>query len=449
MSPDAARAAARRAVGNLTIVRHDARDASRWRWVEHLRHDLWYAARGLRRDRMLSMFIVLTLAIGLGATSAVVSLADRLFLRPPARVVQPDAIRRLYLRTRWTVGSVLTVERGTEYAAFAAIDSAIAPRARAAGYVAPDTTVLRAGRTTALVNDSYVTGNYFALLGVHPFTGRLIAPSDDRMGDAANSRVAVLSYATWKQLFGGDTGIVGRTVTLAHQPYVIIGVAEPNFAGVDVDRADVWMPIASRATERLTIPWYENWRTSRDVTALLRPRPGTSDAWLAAVATAVYRRGAVAHEKIEPDSTAEVLTGPILASLGPGDASSGADHHRTIAGRDGRRAADGMRQRRQPAARARDQAPPRGRDPAGAGHPEASARSATHVRESPPVGHGGSRRAPRGGVGRRRAAGGVAAVRPLGARAAARSPVAWLRDSAHRVGGRCGGIGAGRSRQSS
>src|SRR4051812_44144771 len=109
------------------------------RWIDALRQDLTYTARGLRRDLRFSAMVVATLSLGIGASAALFSLADRMFFREPVGVVKPDELRRIYARTNWTIGSVTEVTDVVGYAQFDAVRSALAGRVELAAYTPPDT----------------------------------------------------------------------------------------------------------------------------------------------------------------------------------------------------------------------------------------------------------------------------------------------------------------------
>ncbi len=320
MSEEDARAAARRAMGNLLAVRERAREAYGWTWLDHVVQDLRSAVRALLRDRAVSGFVIITLALGLGATAAVFSLADRLFVEPPAGVVDPGGVRRLYLRTNLTLGGVTAMQRGFVYAAAAAIDSALAPRARTAEYVPPGQFSGYPLVPTGSVNLSYASADYFSVLGVRPFLGRFFDPSETRLGRSADALVAVLSYGYWQRRFGDDRTVLGRVVTLADRAYTVIGVAQRGFSGTDLDATDVWVPLAGLPGGTIGgVPWYRYWRFySVGFSVLVRPQRDVRSGWIAAVATAVYRRGErAAMEGLDPDTTGAVLTGPLLEALGP------------------------------------------------------------------------------------------------------------------------------------
>ena len=102
--------------------------------LDNLRQDVAFSIRGLRRSPGLAITCVVTIALGVGANGAMFSLADRLFARPPAGVVDPASLRRLYARTTWTIGEVPEIRSGFPYRVFGLLDSALTPRVRLAGW---------------------------------------------------------------------------------------------------------------------------------------------------------------------------------------------------------------------------------------------------------------------------------------------------------------------------
>ena len=100
---------------------------------------------------------------------------------------------------------------------------------------------VRVDEDVNLLMGETVTGNYFQFLGLRPVLGRLLAPEDDRPGAA---RVAVISSGLWERAFGGDPGVLGRSLRIRSQPYLVVGVAPPGFAGmVPILGADLWTPM--------------------------------------------------------------------------------------------------------------------------------------------------------------------------------------------------------------
>ncbi|MDQ6830978.1 MAG: ADOP family duplicated permease [Gemmatimonadota bacterium] len=272
--------------------------------------------RSVRRAPLLSLTIATTLALGVGASAATFSLVDRLLLRNPAVVTHPAQLRRLYLRSNWSVGGVTVIRPAFFYPSFRALSSALESRAQLAAYTAPDSVLLRQGDEIHAVRASYVSANFLPLLGARAARGRAFSDAEDRMGNGA--LVTVISDALWRARFGADPSVLGRTIDLAHQSYTVIGIAPANFTGVDLDATEAWLPLATFVAPMLGEKhWWQSWRRSPQVRIIGRVANGTMDGWLSSVATAALRAGERDNVDRGADTTATVLVGPILESLGP------------------------------------------------------------------------------------------------------------------------------------
>ncbi|MGE0438860.1 MAG: ABC transporter permease [Gemmatimonadales bacterium] len=229
MTPEAARAAALEAFGDRPAieaqVRHIHRDTRsdrrRREWFGELRHDLRVAVRMLRRSPGFAIAALLTLALGIGANTAIFSVLRSVVLRPlpypaPAELVQVWADHTALGRAEpeWLTPPDF-VDQQRDNRTFAAM-------AAYQGW-GPDLTGI--GDPVSL-NGLMVSGDYFAILGATAALGRLIVPGDDVPGAPP---VVVLSHGLWQQRFGGDPGVVGRTITLSGAPWTVVGVLSPGF----------------------------------------------------------------------------------------------------------------------------------------------------------------------------------------------------------------------------
>jgi predicted permease len=203
--------------------------------VETLIQDVRYAIRLLRRSPVFTLTAALSLAIGIGANTTIFSVASALLLRPlpglsePARLVDVGRTRRGQgfdttsypnyrdLRERTTTMSGVYAYRGE-----------------------PEAMALAGPDGAESVYAEGVTGNYFNVLGTRAAAGRMFTDADDEPG---RGDVAVISYELWQRRFGGNTGIVGQTVTLSGQPYMVVGIAPDGFQGTTLLRSDLWLPL--------------------------------------------------------------------------------------------------------------------------------------------------------------------------------------------------------------
>jgi hypothetical protein len=232
-SPDEARRMARRDLGNVALTQEDTRAAWGWMSLEHLLQDLRYALRGLRKDAAFTATAVLSLALGIGANTAIFTLIDALLLR--------------WLPVRDPQGLVqLQYQSGGPPSFSYAITKGLAERkdifAGLGGFSSWSFNVGTPGTATR-VPGALVTGEYYTTLGLNPAAGRLLAPEDDQPGAAL---VAVLSHGYWERQFAREPDAIGRTILVNGVPVKIIGVSPPAFVGANVGSvADITMAVAA------------------------------------------------------------------------------------------------------------------------------------------------------------------------------------------------------------
>ncbi len=206
--------------------------------MERLAEDLGYALRKLRRAPVFAVAAILSVAVGIGANSAIFSVANALLLRA-SPITDPDRVVDLH-STFSTDDGFHTFshpnyldyrERSTTLADLAAFDHAMLS--------------LNAGEAPELVFGALVSHNYFGVLGIEPVRGRFFTPEEGAAAGAAAHPVAVIGEGIWRTRFGGDSGILGREVLLNGVPLVIIGVAPQYFTSPRAFVApDVWVPVA-------------------------------------------------------------------------------------------------------------------------------------------------------------------------------------------------------------
>jgi predicted permease len=203
-----------------------------------------YAVRGLARSPVFTLVAVLSIAIGSGATTGIVTLFDALLLRPPPGVGHAE---RLVTVGRTQDG------RGFDnfsYQTFVAYRTARSLSGLAALEVEPQAASLAGPDGGEPIHLSAVSGNLFDVLKARPALGRFFAPDED--GAPGVNPVAVLSYAFWVRRFGADASIVGRPLVLNGSPFTVVGVAAKGFQGPFALAPDLWVPLAART--RLGMP---------------------------------------------------------------------------------------------------------------------------------------------------------------------------------------------------
>ena len=260
MDPAAARAQALRQFGDWDLVRSEMLDidyqqektVKRANYITELRQDTAYALRSLRGNLGFALVVVLSLAIGIGANTAIFTLIDALLLRP---LPVPNAAELVIIGDPARVNSVSDGSPRTDLFSFPVYDAMRKDPQLLIGLAAAG----RTGRLDLIIDDGksassgrapepeqargrLVSGNYFAILGVPAFIGRPITVEDDRV--ANGSAVVVLSHAYWMRRFGADRNVIGRSITINRTPFTIIGVAPAGFHGEVVGRmSDLWMPL--------------------------------------------------------------------------------------------------------------------------------------------------------------------------------------------------------------
>jgi putative ABC transport system permease protein len=218
--------------GGVDQVKEDCRDARGTRWIDDAVQDVRYGCRILAGSRMFTLVAVLSLALGIGANTAIFSLVNSLLLRTlPVREPQ-----RLVLLEggSWT-NPIWEQVRDRQRAIFAG--------AFAWGHERFD---MGRGGEAQSVQGLWASGGLFEVLGVPAVLGRTLTAADDRRGGGSDGFVAVISYRFWQSRYGGAADVLGRTIDLNRIPFTIVGVAPPDFFGPEPGIAfDVAVPIAA------------------------------------------------------------------------------------------------------------------------------------------------------------------------------------------------------------
>jgi putative ABC transport system permease protein len=238
-SPIEAARAARLELGGIEAVKHDVRRAGWESAVESFLRDVRYAARTLARQPGYTLIIVLALALGIGANSAIFTVVDAVLLRSlPFR--EPDRLVTIVGQKPAAGLTEMSVSPGNIQAWQEQARSLQA----VAGYTTASSTVT-GGVEPERLDGARVTANLFDLLGQRPLLGRTIGPDEASSG---NDRVLVLGHDLWQRRFGADSGVVGRSLTLDHETsYTIIGVMPPGARFPE--QAEFWIPLVTRTDD--------------------------------------------------------------------------------------------------------------------------------------------------------------------------------------------------------
>jgi putative ABC transport system permease protein len=241
LSSSAAYTQARKSFGNPLVLREASRDAWGWAWLEQIAQDLRYAIRMLRKSAGFTTVAALTLALGIGANTAIFSVVNAIYLSP---LPYPNA-DKIYVVSRI----------GNQYGGDSISPAIFAAwREQQAGAFEHLTLLRFAGDETLTgfgdpqqVPAMGISADFLAMLGVHPALGRDFTPEEGMIG---GPDVVMLGNSLWRSQFGSDPNVVGRSITLDDKPYTIIGVLPAGFEDptFSLPQAQLWFPVRIPAT---------------------------------------------------------------------------------------------------------------------------------------------------------------------------------------------------------
>jgi len=234
--------AARMEMGGAEVVKEKVRDASWETVVETIWADLRFGARLLRFNPVFAAAAILSLALGIGANTAIFQLLDAVRMRT-LPVKNPQELAHISIKKRQGLS-------GDFNGRFSELTNTLweGMRDQQAGFSSvfawgTNTFNLSPAGEVHNVQGLWVSGEYFETLGVEPAAGRLIHKADDRAGCAAG---AVISYPFWQHEYGGDPAVIGKSISINRQPFPIIGVTQEGFFGVEIGRYfDVALPLCA------------------------------------------------------------------------------------------------------------------------------------------------------------------------------------------------------------
>jgi len=251
-----------------------------------LLQDVRYAIRALVKAPGFTFIVVCTLALGIGANTAIFTLADQVLLRSlPVR----DPHRLVVLEPQGSNMGRVEGDRAFSYPMFQDLRNDVRAFDGVAARFPVAATMLHENRSERVLAE-LVSGNYFRVLGLAPALGRLVEAGDETV--QSGHPVVVLTHGFWTRRFGANPGVVGRTVRLDGFPMTVVGVAPPGFNGYEVGSpADVFVPLMMRAEMIPTDPRDALFdRRTMWLNIVARLRSGVSAAEAQAAATVVYRR---------------------------------------------------------------------------------------------------------------------------------------------------------------
>ena len=266
--------------------------------MDALIQDVRYALRALRKSPGFTGVVVLTLALGIGANTAIFTLMDQVLLRmlpvkDPQELVlldDPGAFQGFFFGDQ-TLSHPMYRDIRDQNDAFV-------------GVIGRFPTSLHSSHrgSTERVSAELVSGNYFAVLGVVPTLGRAFTEDDDR--NPGGHPVVMLSHGYWKRRFGADPKVVGQTLLLNAHPMTVVGIAPPGFNGVEVGAApDVFVPLMMKAQMTPTWDHLDN-RQSRWLNVLARLKPGLPAERAEASLNVLYHQLILEELKLRPNASA-------------------------------------------------------------------------------------------------------------------------------------------------
>src|SRR5216684_74826 len=289
-------AAVRREFGNVELVKESAHDVWSWRWLEDLVADLRFGMRMFRKNPGFTAVAVLTLALGIGANTAIFTIFDAVLLESlPVR----EPSRLVLFTDDLSEGSYSGDPPSNRWDAFS---SEVSDYIRKQPLPFESLAAFRSGEDTVTVRlaDSpsangsaeraqvhLVSGNYFSTMGVDSVEGRTLSPEDDRPNAPP---VTVASYGYWKQRLHGDPTVVGKIAHLNGSAFTIVGVTPPEFFGERIRRSpDFWMPLVFQPQIEL-IPSYLERSDEYWLSLMGRLSPGATRAQAQSATTATLQQ---------------------------------------------------------------------------------------------------------------------------------------------------------------
>ncbi|HZV88555.1 MAG TPA: ABC transporter permease [Candidatus Binatus sp.] len=250
MTADEARAAARRQFGNATYMKEESRIAWGWEWFENMAQDVRYGARMLRKSPGFTAVAILTLALGIGANTAIFSVINGVLLSP---LPYKNPKQLVVIKEHDSLPNVMDIQRQTR--AFSQ-----------GGGINVEPMDYTGGTEPVQVLVGRVDAGFLETLGVQPVLGRIISPGEDVQG---GPRLAMVSNHFWQNYLGSDPHAVGNTIQLGGNSYTVIGVMPASFAP-PVEHADVfvslWVDDPGGAAERDLHFMHTYWRVKEGVT---------------------------------------------------------------------------------------------------------------------------------------------------------------------------------------
>ena len=239
MSPEEARRRAHLDFGGLESIKQQSRESRRGILLETFLQDLRYAVRMLRKNPGFTIAASVTLALGIGANTAIFSIVNAVILRP---LPYKDSARIVDISTHSAMFPTFSL--GLSWLSIQQIRSQVSALEQTAAYTETEKTLL-GNSQPAVLSIASVTDGFFEELGATAQLGRLLSEEDAKPG---RDHVVVISDSLWHTRFGADPGVLGKTLVLDKAPYTVVGVAAPKFSFPSSDQA--WLPLSPSSADR-------------------------------------------------------------------------------------------------------------------------------------------------------------------------------------------------------
>jgi predicted permease len=308
--PDEATRRARIAFGGVDRIKDDTRDARGVALLDVLARDLRYTARGLRLSPGFTIAVVVTLVLGIGATSGIFSVVDRLMFRPPAMLRDAASVSRVYLAFDYR-GSRIT-DPSVEYRRYLDLSEWTSSFSQV-GVFSMGRIAVGTGQDVSEEAIGRASASLFDFFDARPVIGRFYSSQEDAL--PAGERVAVLGYSAWQRRYNGRRDVIGTKLDLESETFTIIGVAPEGFGGMDNDASPLaWIPATAYAALRR--PGFYNGYSWGWLHMVVRRKPGISSAIALADINNAYRRSWLAERAIDHGLDAIEVAHPQII-LGP------------------------------------------------------------------------------------------------------------------------------------
>jgi putative ABC transport system permease protein len=267
LSQSAARREALMELGGVEQVKEEVRAARAGRILEDLARDVRFAFRTLAKSPGFTAVVVLTLALGIGANTAIFSVVNAVLLRP-LPFAAPDRLM-----------SVVSMRRGNvpdnaSYPDFADWRAQNHVFSEMAAYTTDNFTLTGQGEALH-IQGADVSADLFSLLGVKPILGRAFLPTEDKLPTANGAFAIVLSHRLWRERFHADPGLVGRTIEIDNRDFTVVGVAPPDFQfPIQGEPVDFWMTMAINFVSAPGEPSMVEQRGAHYLDVIARLKPG-------------------------------------------------------------------------------------------------------------------------------------------------------------------------------